>query len=539
MLGKKTFLLATALFLSAFSWGGTIYVPDDHSIIQDAIQAAMNGDTIIVRPGTYVENIDFLGKAVVLQSELGPEATIIDGSQLDCVVLFENGEGIDSVLDGFTITNGVGLLDAGLERNGGGIACVDSSPTIMNNIITGNDADRGGGIICFGGSAVVSNNVIRNNTSESGGGIFNYNNSTPLITGNTIQENSARATAGGINTVGADPVIMNNLIRGNTVAFAGDGGGLSFHLFSDDAVVANNVIVANAVPLGAGGGIYCYQSSPKIMGNIIARNLCLSGGGGIRVSWNYTGMIANNTVVANQASEGGGFWCNNSQPTVVNTILWNNTAGRGKEIYLASPSLPSTLDISHSLVHGGHQSAFIESGCTINWGVMLIDADPLFVDPDHFDYHLCYTSPCIDVGNKAVPDLPELDFEGDPRITFNRPDMGADEFHTHLYSMGYVVPGQNVQVRIIGLPGATRVFLMLGKDVLDPPSSTNMGLLYLNPSTARWIDLGAMPAEGIINYSFAVPWAWSSGEEYPFQSLVGAIIEPHAMLTNLMMLEVE
>lgn len=527
------------LFLSNIASGATIYVPDDHTTIQDALQAAVDGDTILVRPGTYVENVDFVGKNVVLRSELGPEVTVIDGSMVTSVVIFQTGEGPDAVLDGFSITNGLGALEPGGTRNGGGIAIADSSPTIVNNIIRENHAERGGGIMCSGSSSLISNNTFTQNTAESGGGIFNYNKATPMISGNLIEENASTATAGGINTVGAHPVIMGNLIKGNTVAFGGDGGGMSFHLRSDNGAVINNVIVANAVPLGAGGGIYCFQSSPKIEGNIIAGNICFTGGGGIRISWKSNNVIANNTVVNNTASEGGGIWCNNSDPTVANMILWNNSANQGKEIHVGSQGSPSIFTISYSDVEGGQGSVHVDPSNTLNWGASMIDSDPLFVDADHYDFHLTYTSPCMDAGDASFPDLPDEDYEGDPRIHNLVPDMGGDEFHHHLYQMGAVIPGMTIDVRIIGAPGAPRVILALGQGVLDPPRQTALGLLYLDLPPVMHADLGVMPAEGFVNFSMTVPISWTSGNEYPVQALVGPFLHPRSNLTNLMLLEVE
>jgi len=98
------------VFVCAVAGGraATIYVPDGFSTIQHAIDFASTGDVIIVRQGTYVENIDFLGKAITVKSEKGPALTIIDGgSPIDpascSVACFRNKEGLDSVLDGFTL----------------------------------------------------------------------------------------------------------------------------------------------------------------------------------------------------------------------------------------------------------------------------------------------------------------------------------------------------------------------------------------------------------------------------------------------------
>ncbi len=154
----KKLLITSVTILFLFALGTaqavTVYVPDDYSTIQGAIAASSSGDTIVVRPGTYNEIIDFLGRAVTLQSEKGPEATTIDGDQLWSVVTFQNAEGPDTVLDGFTITNGTGQPWGG-EGAGGGVFCNNGTgPTITNNIVTGNEifgssyGNAGGGIAC-------------------------------------------------------------------------------------------------------------------------------------------------------------------------------------------------------------------------------------------------------------------------------------------------------------------------------------------------------------------------------------------------------
>ena len=102
-------LIPFFLFLLVFcvpAPGATYYVPDDFPTIQAAIDGASGGDTIVVRPGTYRENIDFRGKALTVKSQYGAYTTVIDGGGAGSTVTFQNNEGAGSVLDGFTVTNG-------------------------------------------------------------------------------------------------------------------------------------------------------------------------------------------------------------------------------------------------------------------------------------------------------------------------------------------------------------------------------------------------------------------------------------------------
>jgi len=136
----------------------TIHVPADQPTIQAAINAANNGDTVLVAPGTYVENINFGGKAITVASSGGPSVTTIDGGAQGSVVTFSTGEGLTSILNGFTVRNG---FQNGFS--GGGIYIASASPTITGNIITGNHAAVGCGIYVYGGSPLIQNNVITAN----------------------------------------------------------------------------------------------------------------------------------------------------------------------------------------------------------------------------------------------------------------------------------------------------------------------------------------------------------------------------------------
>jgi len=90
----------------------TIHVPADQQTIQGAINAANNGDTVLVAPGTYYENINFMGKAITVTSSAGAAQTTIDGGKKGTVVTFNAGEGLNSVLNGFTVQNGASSSQA-------------------------------------------------------------------------------------------------------------------------------------------------------------------------------------------------------------------------------------------------------------------------------------------------------------------------------------------------------------------------------------------------------------------------------------------
>lgn len=226
-----------------------VYVPDDHALIQDALWACFPGDTIVVRPGIYNENIDFGGKAITLKSEKGPHETVIDGGQSGSVVTFESGEGADARIEGFTIRNGSGTYWLPYtDTVGGGIYCDSSSPTITGNIVSENQASVGGGIWAYSSSATVMSNIITMNMSSNVGG--------------------------GIQCEGfASPIIVNNIIAHNAAIV---GGGALVCYSQSTAVITNNTVTEN---LGGniGGGLYCEDSFPLITNSIFWDNVATVG----------------------------------------------------------------------------------------------------------------------------------------------------------------------------------------------------------------------------------------------------------------------
>jgi parallel beta-helix repeat protein len=461
-------LLLTFLFLLVFTsttHAVTVFVPDDFNTIQTALDSCANGDTVVVRDGTYTgdgnRDIDFTGKAIVLMSENGPEVTIIDcegnSSEYHRGFYFHSGEDLSTVVQGFTITNGYNTY-------GGGIYCYNSSPTITGNIITDNStreimSGEGGGIYCTYSSPAITDNVISGNFAyQGGGGISCRNNSDPVIRGNTITGNTSSATdwaGGGIFCDNSSPIINGNTITVNTANNI--GGGIYFGYYSyptiegntitgnmaqqsgggifgwaSDPIITGNTITGNSVTYNSGGGICTSEgswvietntisgntafygggisfnySSSTLSGNIIADNAGSLYGGGIDM-WYSSATMYNNTFAENYAAiSGGGIACYDSSEVMIsNFISWNNDAPSGSEIgitYLQS-SVPSTLTISYSDVEGGEGGVFVDTGCTLNWGDGMINADPLFMTYKGYDYLLDVGSPCIDAGDPTIED---------------------------------------------------------------------------------------------------------------------------------------
>ncbi|RZB37637.1 MAG: hypothetical protein SRB2_00739 [Desulfobacteraceae bacterium Eth-SRB2] len=209
------------MLCSTIAFGATIHVPADYKTIQEAIDGAFDGDTVLVADGKYTgsgnKNLDFNGKELTVQSENGPKQCIIDCESDGRGFYFHTGELQDARVSGFTITNGR------VKDKGGGIYCGNSSPTITNCIIINNTAvsssnnSQGGGIyLGTAGSSTITNCVIARNTSNyQGGGIYTYN-ARPTITNCTITRNVAVDGGGIYVRYKPVPTLTNCILYGNT-----------------------------------------------------------------------------------------------------------------------------------------------------------------------------------------------------------------------------------------------------------------------------------------------------------------------------------
>jgi hypothetical protein len=538
------------LLMCALAFSATIYVPDHHTTIQTAIDAASIGDTIIVRPGTYNEIIEFRGKAITLRSEAGPESTKIDGNMMGSVVKFIAGEGRDTIIEGFTIRNGIGTYNPPYNNYcGGGIRCHLASPTIIGNIIRdnsvlgGNGNGGGGGIYCWDSCAAIIDNTICYNEASPGGGIAGSLGSL-LIEGNHIHHNWG-IYGGGVQYAYGSPEIRDNLIIDNTVRWGGGGIDCNGNVRGS---IHDNLIMNNN-SLWGGGLSFQFESTPIVYNNVVRDNRATgsdSKGGGVAVIWHAAPIFVNNTIVNNTVSSGstyngGGGVCTGygGNPIIVNCILYGNSAPKGDEIWLTRYATgdPGSMSIYFSDVEGGQSAVLVDPGATLTWGPGMIDADPLFVDEAQDDFHLTWDSPCRNAGLNHAR-LPDMDFDGDTRVVDGRVDIGADEFYFHLYHSGDVSPGSNLDLCIVGGPGMP-VLLGHSTTLQNPPQSTAWGDLYLTPPL-RWSStIGTIPANGVLTFPITVPGYWSPGDEKYFQALVGAPSGPQTTLTNLDSLEVK
>ncbi len=521
--------LAAALFIVLVisigsAQAATIYVPDDQPTIRDAVDAAGNGDVIVLRPGTYTglqnKGVYFKGKEITITSEKGPAETIVDCENDGTGFVFYDKETAASRLDSITIANGRGLF-------GAGICCDGSSPTISNCVIRGCETDASGGAIrcTYDCGATITGCIVTGNSAGwQGGGIYLEWCATTTIADCVFADNHSQQNGGGVYCLQSDGIAIDGCTFSRNSG--GSGGGAA--IYGTAATVENSIFVNNRSTHG--GGLYTKNTDAAITNCALLHNRATGSGGGL-YSYKDNPTVTNCTFAGNYGGYGGGLYFYETDATVVNTILWSDWAFKGSEIHLDDWGSPSTLFISYSDIGGGQASVDVSPGSSITWGGGLIDADPLFAEPGVLDAHLTADSPCRGAGDSTAPNLPATDLEGDPMATSGLVDMGADQFHLHLYHLGDVVPGTRTDLRVVGFPGDP-VMLLLGSGVLDPPWPTPFGDLYLvMPITAYCMPI--IPPSGVLITSATVPASWIPGEEYPFQAFVGA------RLTNLMVLVAE
>ncbi|MHC4429740.1 MAG: NosD domain-containing protein [Planctomycetota bacterium] len=483
--------------------------------IQEAIDAAIDNDEIVVAPGTYLEAIDFLAKAMWLHSADGPDVTIIDGTGNSHVVQSVSGEGPDTVLEGFTITggdanggswpNGLGggilleqssptIHDCTFSANaaswgggmcnyrssptvsnctfaantassrGGGIYNVLGSPTVTGCTFSGNSASGdGGGMLNVGsGSPTVTDCTFSENTAGSGGGMHNWAATNPTITNCTFHSNTATVRGGGMHNVGHSALITNCSFVGNHAGF--EGGGLYNNAYRS-STITDCVFVGNHAGTD-GGGMYNIVESPTITNCALVGNWAESAGGAM-YNWGAAPGLRNCTLTANSSLVGGAMFNRTghghgpgedsipSRATLLNCVVWNNLPD---EIFDDDDhEWPSITTVHYSDIAGGWAGA----------GANNIDADPMFVDPENGDLRLSAGSPCIDAGNNnAIADLAESDLDGGPRFADDlaTPDTGCGV--PVVVDMGaYEHQGQPAEVRYCDLNADGSVgivdFLML------------------------------------------------------------------------------
>lgn len=357
-----------------------IEAPVYTSIVQ-AIDASTDGTRIAVEPGTYSERVRFYGKAVHVFSMGGPAVTVIDGAQSGSVVRFIDGEGRESILEGFTLTRGSGTdgTQCGFSQGftyGGGVCIRGGSPTLRDLVVTSNGV------------------------TGSGGGIY-AEDGAPLLDRVTVSNNQATYDGGGLNLSGLELALSQCVVTDNHAGRG--GGGMVLNASSgriDHTLIANNradSLLAPPLPAPApvgGGGILISASGEIELAWVILANNSAGNRGGAVHSVTTSGdpltlRLTHTVLVGNQASSGGGLMAERSRVTAEGSIFSGNTADSGANV---------SLDGEASFEDGGN--LFWSEGASGVSGLVVAEesivADPMLVSPPT-DVHLLLGSPAVDV----------------------------------------------------------------------------------------------------------------------------------------------
>ena len=383
---------------------------DAYTDLQSALAAMAAGDEVWVATGTYyptaTTNRDasffltgnnklyggFAGTETSLgQRDIDSNPTILSGNIGDPGTYVDNSYSVvrisvpdsNTVFDGFTVRDGNAGEDfIFVERYmGGGMVILRSGTSgavkVSNVIFCDNRAGRGGAV------------YVEPWTGSGHNGAADFQN--VAFYNNSVTAEYAMGWGGAIYTIDSDITITGARFYGGSAEY---GGGACFE--------GGSVSLYNAE----------FHDNSAILGGGLNTYLC-------------SAFVANTTFYGNTATTGGGgIFSNQASLSLVNIIMWDDSAPSEPEIKYGT--IPP--EISYSLVAGCGGSGGGWNPAIGSDGGGNLDTDPLYVDPLTGDLRLDGSSPAIDAGNSAAPGLPATDIAGDPRIYGVDVDMGAYEY---------------------------------------------------------------------------------------------------------------
>ncbi len=357
--------------------GTTLHVPSQYTTLPAAIDDAQDGDTVMVADGTYTglgnRDLDFTGKAITVVSENGAAACSIDCQASDIDphrgFHFHSGETSTSVLDGFTIRNGVMpsggavLCESGsapkiqncvfsdntanpvnMFEGGGGMCNIDSSPTVLDCDFVGNqvnvtiEATGGGGMVNLNSSPSVSNCVFMENAvigpggiNYGSGGMGNVSFSSPIVSNCQFIGNTSTDEGGGMgNAFDSHPQLTGCLFSGNS---ANEGSGGMLNVVSCSPTLVDCTFVGNetldAAGYGAAGMLAFSDSSPILIGCNFIQNDSAEDCGAVLVLEFSQPQFINCSFLGNTAVGVGGAIAidNDSNSVLTNCRFSGNVSG--------------------------------------------------------------------------------------------------------------------------------------------------------------------------------------------------------------------
>ena len=385
---KLIFVIVFIQLIPLVSLTQILIVPDDYETIQGAVNAATSNDTILIKPGTYFENIEVVDKNIVIGSlflstnnEDYIDQTIIDGSN-NGRVIFYSGVDSPSQLTGFTIQNGA---IEGVNHSGGGIA-VYSSPNIeLSNlkILENTAVARGAGLTIWSSNASISHVLFKENSATGqtdpphdgrGGALYFYNSQTNLTNCEFIA-NSADLGAG-IFEHETNNSYLNCIFKDNIGIYPG-GGVCTFSgiVNYDKCIFDNN---------SGDGAIYVEDTKLSVENCLLINN-----GTAIMGSDSVSIILSNSTIANNDCVFSPIYIHHSSDIFILNSILWNNCVS---EIRLG---LKNNLHISNTNIRNGIDGIdTVSLGNKIYLHQGIYNMDPHFVDS--INYHLADFSPQLE-----------------------------------------------------------------------------------------------------------------------------------------------